>query len=67
MKGVNIFFVRMRGLTLFQSPRFNDVIKEYVARLVAKGKPYKSTLVAAMRKLLIHLQSLLKKQKLELV
>lgn len=47
--------------------RFNDVIKEYVARLVAKGKPYKSALVAAMRKLLIHLQSLLKKQKLELV
>lgn len=44
-----------------------DVIKEYVPRLIAKGKPYKSALVAAMRKLLIHLQSLLKKQKLELV
>ena len=47
--------------------RFNDVIKNYVAALMARGKPYKSALVAAMRKILIYVQSLLKKQKLELV
>lgn len=41
----------------------NPHIKAYVDRLRAKGKPYKSAMVAAMRKLLIHLQSLLKNQK----
>jgi len=39
----------------------NPVIKAYVQRLRQRGKPYKCALVAAMRKLLIHLQSLLKK------
>lgn len=38
----------------------NPVIKPYVAGLVARGKPYKCAIVAAMRKLLIHLHSLLK-------
>ena len=38
----------------------NPVIREYVQRLIARGKPYKCAMVAAMRKLLIHLQSLLK-------
>ena len=38
----------------------NPVIREYVQRLIARGKPYKCAIVAAMRKLLIHLQSLLK-------
>jgi len=38
----------------------NPVIREYVQRLIAHGKPYKCAIVAAMRKLLIHLQSLLK-------
>jgi transposase len=38
----------------------NPVIKPYVHRLLARGKPYKCTIVAAMRKLLIHLQSKLK-------
>jgi len=38
----------------------NPHIKAYVADLRARGKPYKCAIVAAMRKLLIHLQSLLK-------
>jgi transposase len=38
----------------------NPVIRDYVQRLLARGKPYKCAMVAAMRKLLIHLQSLLK-------
>ena len=38
----------------------NPHIKAYVDRLRKKGKPYKWAIVAAMRKLLIHLQSLLK-------
>ncbi len=39
----------------------NDVIKEYVQGLIDRGKHYKMAMVAAMRKILIHLQSLLKK------
>ena len=38
----------------------NPVIRPYVQGLLARGKPYKVAIVAAMRKLLIHLQSLLK-------
>lgn len=38
----------------------NPVIKPYVQGLIQRGKPYKCAIVAAMRKLLIHLQSLLK-------
>lgn len=38
----------------------NEVIMTYVAGLIARGKHYKMAMVAAMRKLLIHLQSLLK-------
>lgn len=38
----------------------NHVIKPYVQRLLSRGKAYKSAIVAAMRKLLLHLQSLLK-------
>jgi transposase len=41
----------------------NPVIKPYVQGLIARGKPYKCAIVAAMRKLLIHLQSLLKAQQ----
>ena len=44
----------------------NPVIKPYVQRLVDRGKSYKRALVAAMKKLLIHLQSLLKKHQLSL-
>jgi transposase len=41
--------------------RCNPVIRDYVAKLLQRGKPYKCALVAAMRKLLLHLQALLKK------
>lgn len=44
----------------------NPVIRDYVQRLIARGKPYKCAIVAAMRKLLIHLQSLLKHHHYEL-
>ncbi|MBT6381707.1 MAG: IS110 family transposase [Opitutales bacterium] len=44
----------------------NPVIKEYVDALRARGKPYKCAIVAGMRKLLLHLQSLLKKHNLAL-
>jgi hypothetical protein len=42
---------------------FNPVIRPYVEGLIARGKPYKSALTAAMRKLHIHIQSLLKKSE----
>jgi transposase len=38
----------------------NPHIKAYVDGLLARGKPYKCAIVAAMRKILLHLQSLLK-------
>lgn len=41
----------------------NPVIKRYVAGLRERGKPYKVALVAAMRKLLIHLQTIIKNQQ----
>ena len=42
----------------------NPVIAAYVQGLRDRGKPYKCAIVAAMRKLLIHLQSLIKKSQL---
>ena len=39
----------------------NPVIRPYVQGLLQRGKPYKCAIVAAMRKLLLHLQSLLRK------
>jgi transposase len=47
--------------------RFNPVIKNYVEGLTARGKPYKCAMVAAMRKLLIHLHILIKQQHFPLV
>lgn len=41
--------------------RCNPVIRDYVARLRDRGKPFKCAIVAAMRKLLLHIQSLLRK------
>ncbi len=43
--------------------RCNPVIHDYVNRLKQRGKPSKCALVAAMRKLLIHIQSELKKHQ----
>jgi transposase len=42
----------------------NPVITTYVHGLRSRGKPYKCAIVAAMRKLIIHIQSLLKKSQL---
>lgn len=42
----------------------NPVIAAYVKGLRDRGKPYKCALVAAMRKLLLHIQALLKKSQL---
>jgi len=42
----------------------NPVIASYVQGLRDRGKPYKCAIVAAMRKLLIHIQSLMKKAQL---
>ena len=44
----------------------NPVIAAYVQGLRDRGKPYKCAIVAAMRKLLIHIHALLKKQKSQL-
>ena len=46
--------------------RYNPVIKPYVKRLKDKGKPYKCVMVAAMRKLVIHLHSQIKNLQPEL-
>lgn len=45
----------------------NPVIKPYVEGLRSRGKPYKCAIVAGMRKMLIHMQSELKKLHLEVV
>jgi transposase len=42
--------------------RYNRVIKVFFERLIAKGKPYKVALTAAMRKLLLIAQSVLKRK-----
>jgi len=44
----------------------NEVIRTYVAGLRARGKTYKWAIVAAMRKILIHAQSCLKKHEISL-
>jgi transposase len=41
----------------------NPVIRDYVAGLTSRGKHYKMAMVAAMRKLLIHIQSILKQDQ----
>jgi transposase len=53
-----VLFMAARSAT-----QFNPVIKVYVEGLLARGKPYKCALTAAMRKILIHVQSLLKKSE----
>jgi len=44
----------------------NEHLKVFYDRLRAKGKPYKVCIVALMRKLIIHLQSIIKKLEIEL-
>lgn len=45
---------------------YNPHIKTYVDGLKARSKPHKCAIVAAMRKLLIHIQSMLKNHELSL-
>ena len=56
--------------TLYMATRtaatHNPVIKPYFDRLEARGKPYKCAMVAAMRKLLLHMRSELINLQLEL-
>lgn len=44
----------------------NPIIKEYVSNLILRGKAYRCALVAAMRKILIHLHILVKKYNFSL-
>lgn len=44
----------------------NEVIREFYERLKAKGKPHKVCIAAAMRKLLLHIQSVVKKTESKL-
>lgn len=56
--------VRVRNalyMATLASVRYNPVLREFYQRLVANGKPRKVALVACMRKLIIHLNSVLKK------
>jgi transposase len=46
------------------SANCTPIIAAYVQGLRDRGKPYKCVIVAAMRKLLIHIQSLIKKHQL---
>ena len=45
---------------------WNPVVRPYVQGLRDRGKPYKCAMVAAMRKLIIHMQSKLKNLKISL-
>ena len=51
-------------MAAFSATRFNPILKAFYQRLKAKGKPHQLALVAVMRKLLIHLNRLLKNHPL---
>jgi len=55
---------RVLYMATLVATRFNPRIKEFYVRLLAKGKPKKLALVAAMRKLLTILNTLIKKDEL---
>ncbi len=55
---------RVLYMATLVATRFNARIKEFYVRLLAKGKPKKLALVAAMRKLLTILNTLIKKDEL---
>jgi len=55
---------RVLYMATLVATRFNARIKEFYIRLLAKGKPKKLALVAAMRKLLTILNTLVKKDEL---
>jgi transposase len=47
-------------MAALSAARWNPVIRDYVAKLIKRGKPFKCAIVAAMRKLIICMQSLLR-------
>ena len=55
---------RVLYMATLVATRFNPRIKKFYIRLLAKGKPKKLALVAAMRKLLTILNTLIKKDEL---
>jgi len=55
---------RVLYMATLVATRHNTRIKEFYVRLLAKGKPKKLALVAAMRKLLTILNTLIKKDEL---
>jgi transposase len=44
--------------------KFNPVLKEFYERLIARGKPFKVAIVAVMRKLVIYMNTLVRKGEL---
>ncbi|MFZ5806110.1 MAG: hypothetical protein ACOY3I_02720 [Verrucomicrobiota bacterium] len=52
-------------MTALVGSRRNPVLCAFYQRLLSKGKPKKKALVALMRKLLIHLNNLLKNPTLQ--
>ena len=55
------FFVRQAlYMATLSAIRFNPVIKKFYDRLVAKGKPKKVAIVAAMRKLIVRLNAMVR-------
>jgi transposase len=51
-------------MAAFNAIRYNSVIREFHARLISKGKPYKVALIACMRKLLTIMNTMLKNKVL---
>jgi transposase len=52
---------RMCGMCcILSATRFNPVIKRFYQRLIARGKPFKVALVAAMHKLVCILNAMLR-------
>jgi transposase len=56
---------RILFLATQSAASYNEVINPYVQGLIARGKPYKCAIVAAMRKMLIHIRSLLIKHEIK--
>ena len=48
-------------MAALSASRFNPILKEFYQRLLANGKPKKLALIAVMRKLLSHLNTLMKR------
>lgn len=53
---------RVLYMAAMTASRYNPTIKAFYERLMAKGKPYKVAITAAMRKLLLIIQSVLKRK-----